>query len=180
MADWEAEQSAVSSEWLDYLPDVRRFARSLSGNRDVADEVSQETLLRALQSNTSMASLSNPRAWLFRIAANIVREWWRKQGRRAVHEEAAGAAVNRANDRRVDDSLAQREHLQNVWSFVQGLPEKQRQVLILRVVEQCSIPQIAEQLHISRGAVRVNLSHARAKLRAKFGASEGCGIHDRA
>ncbi|HMP79450.1 MAG TPA: sigma-70 family RNA polymerase sigma factor, partial [Pirellulaceae bacterium] len=105
--------------------------------------------------------------WLFQIAANVWKERWRRESARSEVEAAAGTSVRHATDS-PDFHVGQREHLEQVWTFVQTLPEVQRRVLMLNVLENLSHQQIADCLGTSVGSVKTSLSIARAKLRERF------------
>jgi len=74
--------------------------------------------------------------------------------------------VDAARDPQI--TVETKEHLENVLASFQELPETQRQVLYLKTVEEHSIDEISQILDLSRNNVKVNLSHARKKMRQKF------------
>lgn len=159
----------MSDELDAFLPDLRRFALSLTGCSHLADEVAQETLLRALQRNqTDLPPIEKPKAWLFQIAANLYRERWRREGRRAEVEATAARDPFSPAGQTPTEIASHREHLEQVWKFVEELPDLQRQVLLLNVWERLSHAEIATRLGMSLGSVKTSLSIARRKLRKHF------------
>ncbi len=158
----------MSHAFEELVPDLRKFARRLTGNDDLADELAQESLTRALQRDAAADAIANPRAWLFQIAANVFKQWWRKRQREArVETVLRHQAIDRCQVWQ-PDTLAQREHLQQVWTFLQSLPDRQRDVLLLSIRESLSPAEIAQRLGLHVGNVRSHLCEARAKLRARF------------
>src|SRR5690349_4665318 len=64
------EPSDFKTDLLNLVPFLRAFARSLSGHRDLADDLAQDTLVRAWQSRDSFVPGTNLKAWLFTILRN--------------------------------------------------------------------------------------------------------------
>ena len=83
---------ALRDDILASVPSLRAFAISLSGNPDRADDLVQETLLRALANIDSFEPGSNLSAWLFTILRNLFRSDYRKR-RREVEDEIGRAHV---------------------------------------------------------------------------------------
>jgi RNA polymerase sigma-70 factor (ECF subfamily) len=158
----------VSDELDSYLPDLRRFAMSLTHCSDLAEEIVQESLLRALQRDSTLPPVRQLRPWLFQIAANVCKERWRREARRSEFEMTALQRHPQTSAATPVDIVGHREHLDRIWQFVQTLPETQRHVLLLNVWEQLTNSEIAERIGISLGSVKSSLSIARSKLREHF------------
>jgi RNA polymerase sigma-70 factor (ECF subfamily) len=140
-------------------PLVRYLTRRL-GDRDWAEEVAQETFVRALR----QSELQNERAWLFAVATNLVRDEARKDARRRRHlellrEEAKTESfveqpptdLERAQER----ALARRA--------IDALTERDREALLMRE-EGLDYNEIAEALELSVASVGTTLSRARRRL----------------
>ncbi|MBL8889045.1 MAG: RNA polymerase sigma factor [Planctomycetaceae bacterium] len=158
----------ANDEMDGHLPYLRRLALRLTGDQMAAEDAVQESIVRALRRDPSLAPVQNMQAWLCQIVTNVCRERWRK----------LGSALNASTDdpdQHIDarsptapEIVGQREHLEQVWAFVQTLPAMQRQVLLMCVVEGLSHEQIAQRLNTTTGSVKVSLSNARSRLRARF------------
>ena len=140
-------------------PLVRYLTRRL-GDRDWAEEVAQETFLRALRQDR----IDNERAWLFAVATNLVRDEARKDARRRRHlallaerERAEGPAEQEPTslERAQDAAMARRA--------VDALAERDRLALLMRE-EGLSYEEIAVALDLSPGSVGTTLSRARRRL----------------
>jgi RNA polymerase sigma-70 factor, ECF subfamily len=137
---------------------VRYLTRRL-GDRDWAEEVAQETFVRALRQDT----ITNERAWLFAVATNLVRDEARKDARRRRHlsllaEEERDSFVEpeaTALERAQEAALARRA--------VDALAERDRLALLMRE-EGLDYAEIAEALELSPGSVGTTLSRARRRL----------------
>jgi len=144
---------------VELIPRLRRYARALIGDRAAADDLVQDTLERAWVKLHLYRPGTNLRAWLFTVMHN-------------VH-------VNKIRSRRADEPLD--EEMQELASSVPQadslllrdldraltrLPDEQREVLLLVVLEDMSYEETARTLEIPVGTVMSRLSRAREKLRA--------------
>ncbi|AYQ29464.1 MULTISPECIES: RNA polymerase sigma factor [unclassified Polaromonas] len=146
----------------DHIPSLRRYARALTGDAWMADDLVQDTLERACTKWRLWAVGSDLRAWLFTLMHNI----FINQVRRSVRQAAAGATVN------VDDvehemaapeaGTAQSLDLQRC---LLRLPEDQRVVLLLVSLEDLSYDEVAKITGVPVGTVMSRLSRARSRLR---------------
>src|SRR5437773_3895388 len=117
---------SLRDDILASVPSLRAFAISLSGNGDRADDLVQETLLRALANIDSFQPGSNLAAWLFTILRNLFRSDYRK--RRREVEDADGSYAERSKSQ--PEQTARVEFMQFRTALAQ-LPADQRQALIL-------------------------------------------------
>ena len=140
-------------------PLVRYLTRRL-GDRDWAEEVAQETFVRALRQET----LTNERAWLFAVATNLVRDEARKDARRRRHlellrEEAKASSV-------VEPEVTQLERAQEralARKAIDALTERDREALLMRE-EGLDYHEIAAALELSVASVGTTLARARRRL----------------
>lgn len=142
-----------------HQPLVRYLTRRL-GDRDWAEEVAQETFLRALRQETIVSE----RAWLFAVATNLVRDDARKQVRRRrqlelLREQARAEAVVEPEpltiERAQDAALARRA--------LDSIGERDREALLMRE-EGLDYTEIAAALELSVGSVGTTLARARRRL----------------
>ena len=141
-----------------HAPLVRYLTRRL-GDRDWAEEVAQETFVRALR----QTSIENERAWLFAVATNLVRDEARKDMRRRKHlalltEEHRDDAVEPQ-----ETTLERAQEAAMARKAVDGLAERDRLALLMRE-EGLDYNEIAEALELSPGSVGTTLSRARRRL----------------
>ncbi|HET7226100.1 MAG TPA: sigma-70 family RNA polymerase sigma factor [Candidatus Eisenbacteria bacterium] len=137
---------------------VRYLTRRL-GDRDWAEEVAQETFVRALRQRR----LSNERAWLFTVANNLVRDDARRDARRRarlalLREETRDDVVEpepSSLERAQEAALARRA--------VNALTERDRLALLMRE-EGLNYEEIAQALHLSAGSIGTTLARARRRL----------------
>jgi RNA polymerase sigma-70 factor (ECF subfamily) len=146
------------------IPRLRRFARSLVREHDLADDLVQETLLRALSRWEQLRRPDSIRAWLFQILFNL----HRTEGRlRKVNQlRFVDMAATDAPDLAADQT--NRLHLCDTMAAVRRLPEEQRVVLELVALEDMSYVEAAHVLGVPVGTVMSRLSRARDRLREEL------------
>lgn len=133
---------------------LRRYAARVMGSVTQADDVVQETYLRLLRQSPSTEDPREIRAWLFRIASNLIIDYWRRH----KHEAPAAEASERQGH---DPDAALRIDMARTF---QRLRPQERQLMWLAHVEGASHREIAGALGLSEGSIRVLLSRARRKL----------------
>jgi RNA polymerase sigma-70 factor (ECF subfamily) len=156
-------------EFREYLNGLYSYAVVLSRNLTEAEDLVQETCLRALRAMQRLRPASNIKCWLFTILRNI----WLNQlrhSRRApevanieADENSAHEAVDTAKDPyAMYVSNIEREQVRNA---IQQLPLKFREIILLHEYEELSYKEIAILLDCPEGTVMSRLARARAKLR---------------
>ena len=142
-----------------HMPRLRRYARALTGDRNAADDLVQDTLERALSRFQLWRQGSDLRAWLFTIMHNIFVNQVRSRMRHpheTLDESAAEALYARDPDwaelRDIDDALSR-------------LTGEQRAVLLLVGLEQFTYEEAARVPDIPLGSVMSRLSRGRERLR---------------
>lgn len=160
-------------------PLLFRVAVSVVRDRAVADDIAQEALVRALTRRFTFLSRGPVIAWMKKIAFHLALNHRRDAARRRelLHAQAGrpvamadtpfGASAERAL---VDD-----EQRVALLAAIDALPERQRQVLSLRVVGELSFAEIAKLLSISEANARVASSEAMKRVRATLSAGVARG-----
>ncbi len=146
----------------DHIPSLRRYARSLTGDAWMADDLVQDTLERACSKWRLWAVGSDLRAWLFTLMHNV----YVNQVRSAVRQSSAGIAVNVED---VEHELLAPEageaQAMDLQRCLLRLPEDQRVVLLLVSLEDLSYEEVAKITGVPVGTVMSRLSRARSRLR---------------
>jgi RNA polymerase sigma-70 factor (ECF subfamily) len=150
------------------IPMLRGFARSLSGNRDRADDLVQETLAKAIANRDKYRPGTNLHAWL----VTILRNQYYSEGRRRWREVSDADGAHAA---RLTDLPGQQGHLEmrDFLSALQTLPDDQREALILVGASGLSYEEAAEVLGTRIGTVKSRVSRARARLEATLDGGHG-------
>lgn len=149
-------------------PRLWRLCRRLAGNVPDAEELYQQTFLRALEHEDRIDPDGNPAAWLCATAAGLWKSGVRRAARReaiapaASEEEAGGVSAGETPE----EALLRRERARRVHALVDALPEKYRLPLVLCYSGELSVEEIARALRLPRGTVKSRLFRARERVRA--------------
>lgn len=141
------------------------------GSFDEAEDLVQETLLRAWRGRDTLEREERLRAWLYKIATNACLDHIKAKGRRLATLESFRDLpwLQPYPDRLLDEELVARETIELTFlAVIQLLPPRQRATLILRDVLEWPADQVAELLEISVPAVNSALQRARATLRDRL------------
>ncbi len=138
------------------IPALRRYARALTRDRDIADDLVQDTLVRALRSEHLFHG-GDVRSWLYTILTNLNRNRLRSLSRRPVlsqieDNDAPDMAGPEAGGRDIERALA-------------TLVEDQRNALLLVVLEGLTYREVAEVQGVPIGTVMSRLARARAQIK---------------
>ena len=149
---------------LDALPRVRRFALSLTGNREDADDLLQSTVLRVL--GRGLPEGADVLRWMFRVARNL---WIDEVRSRRVRLDAAGRSEPE-DEATVDgeDAAIAGLQMREIGDAMTSLPEEQRALLSLVAIEGLTYREAAEVLEIPIGTVMSRLARARAGMAARL------------
>ena len=137
---------------------MRYLTRRL-GDRDWAEEVAQETFVRALRQET----ITNERAWLFAVATNLVRDEARKDARRRRHLALLAEQERDSVQEPEQTTLEKAQEAAFARKAVDALAERDRLALLMKE-EGLDYAEIAEALNLSPGSVGTTLSRARRRL----------------
>jgi RNA polymerase sigma-70 factor, ECF subfamily len=162
-------QQRQGLDFGEYLDGLYGYAMVLSHNRAEAEDLVQETCLRALRAIDRLRADSSVKSWLFTILRNI---WLNqvRQRRTAPDLVELDAGENSANEPAdaAQDPLTEyvsRVEREQVRAAIQQLPVEFREVIILREYEELSYQEIAALLDCPPGTVMSRLARARSKLR---------------
>jgi RNA polymerase sigma-70 factor, ECF subfamily len=147
------------------MPHVRSLLRTalrLCRRREAAEDLVQETMLRSWKAFEQFQPQTNCKAWLFAILMNL----WNEQHRKPwTRHEAAALEEFEPEQQAVSSNSEERVFLREVLDCIDRLPEEQRCVLLLSVVEGLALREIAEILKVPMGTVMSRLGRGRAALR---------------
>ncbi|MCA9266522.1 MAG: RNA polymerase sigma factor [Planctomycetales bacterium] len=150
-----------------HLTDVYRFAVYLVRDVHAAQDIAQETMLRAWRHRRQLRQAKSGKAWLLRITANLCRDYVRRS-RHPVGQASSWHDAPDPRDAEPWQRLATTEAWEQLAQLVRSLPERERTVLYLSAFEELTHNEIAEVTETSTGAVKVALSRARQTVRAQL------------
>jgi RNA polymerase sigma-70 factor (ECF subfamily) len=144
---------------------VATLAWRILGDAEEVKEAVQETFLRLFRHLKRYDEVRDFHGWLARITINVCRDLDRRRRKRRIFTPLDEAMPHATNER-LDDALAARRDAALVGRAIETLPERERLAIILKDVEGLSTEEVAEILGNTAATVRVQLSKARAKVRA--------------
>src|SRR6201990_2200905 len=161
-------EPSVREAMLGAVPSLRAFAISLSGNVDRADDLVQETLLRAIANIDSFQPGTNMSAWMFTILRNLFRSEYRK--RRREVEDTDGSYAESLKSQPEQNS---RLEFQEFRTALSKLPPDQREALILVGASGFSYEEAAAICGCAVGTIKSRVNRARSRLAGMLAVSGG-------
>ena len=143
-------------------------------NRDVAEDLAQETLVKAYRSIDALADAQKFGTWLFTIANHVVMDWKKAKARTEVSLDAIEEGDGRSSFPEVQDASrpeelsSQKEESQQLMKMVYALPEPLRQVVLIYYYGDVTYEVLGEMLGVSKATVNARLTKARKILREQF------------
>jgi len=160
------EAPSFKRELLATLPSLRAFAVSLSGKHDKADDLVQDTVMKACAKQSSFQMGTNLKAWLFTILRNEFYSQMRKRGREV--QDGEGALTERMA---VHPSQYGVMDLADFKKALDSLPDDQREAIVLIGASGFSYEEAAEICNCAVGTMKSRVSRARARLQTMLGVS---------
>jgi RNA polymerase sigma-70 factor, ECF subfamily len=162
-------RKSSDSYGIEYMDGLYRYAVVLTGNRVDAQDLVQETYVRAMEAYHRLRKDSNVRAWLVTILRNLWFNELRERRRRPQHVAMDGddhLAEGLAGEGRDAHQMIESEQdTRRVRAAIERLPPDFREILVLREFEELSYQEIATVLRCPAGTVMSRLCRARARLR---------------
>ena len=150
------------------IPPLTQYLRHYAGDKSVADDLLQETLVRVSRGLTTFEGRSNVKTWAFAIATRVVADHFRHPEHRVniVDILDMGDSEELAIDEStIDQKLAVSEMNACIRGVIDALPEDYRAALVLHDLEELSARQIAEICGITIPTVKIRVHRARKRLR---------------
>lgn len=161
-ADWAPlPDDAFKQELAQVIPHLRAFGRSLSGNRDLADDLVQETLLKAWAARKRFQAGTNMRAWTFIILRNLFLSQMRRARFKGEWDELTAAKILAApasQDKQVE--------LADMHRALMHLPQPQREALILVGAGGFAYEEAAQICDCAVGTIKSRVARGRVALEA--------------
>lgn len=150
---------------------LQRLCGLLLGDSQEAEEVVQEVFVKALESERRQGPPTDWGPWLTRIAVNVCRDrrragWWQRFRRWSDQIELVPIADRGLTPQ---DAAISSEERRRIWQAFRTLPDRQREVFVLRHIEDWSGPEIAAALGLSPGTVKRHLFRAVHRMRVVLG-----------
>ena len=160
------QQDAFREHMISVIPRLRAFALSLASKSDYADDLVQETLMKAWHHQADFQPGTNMKAWLFTILRNEYFSQLRKRKRKREVEDVDGELINQ-----LPTPAGQEAHLDmaDLRQAMLQLPDDQREAIILVGASGFSYQEVAEITQVAVGTVKSRVNRARVKLASLLG-----------
>lgn len=164
----EGDKSAFATIVDRYKRPIYSITYSMTHNHADADDLSQDTFIKAYENLRKFKLGTNFRSWLSRIAVNSCIDHLRRKKR--LSEDGLDDQVKLLPDQdpNPQDNLESSELMENITAAVDSLPKDQRTVVIMREMQGFGLKEIAKIMKCSESTVRWRLHYARKKLQKKL------------
>jgi RNA polymerase sigma-70 factor, ECF subfamily len=158
---------------------IFRFFLLTFRDESVADDLTQETFIRAYTNRENFRGDAKVSTWLLRIAMNLATDqqrnrrlaFWKSLMTLETEDETRADLMSRiAISARIEEGMLANEKVKQVWAAVVMLPMRQRQLFVLRFVDEMSIAEIVEATGLRPGTVKAHLHKAVNTVRKKVNA----------
>ena len=135
------------------------------GDRQKAQDIVQETFIRLIRHLRQHGSLEHIRAWLYRVALNMCRDYWKSSAYKS--EGLAGDDFPERSDPSAgaEELLEQQETSREIAASLEELPEVQKHIISLRFFHELKLQEISELLDIPLSTIKTNLYSGLKKLK---------------
>ncbi|MEL7061792.1 MAG: RNA polymerase sigma factor, partial [Acidobacteriota bacterium] len=154
--------------------EIRKYFR-LRGAGASSEDLTQETFYRAARHAETFRGETAPRGWLFAIASNVWKNHLRSRsaakragGTAPLSDEANEEGLVLADRQDLEATLLERERRDLLRQAIEELPDRMRQIVELRIVQERSYREIATLLQLRESTVKTDLRLAKTKLRVRL------------
>ena len=152
-----------------YIEKIYRFIFLKVNSQEVAEDLTSETFLRVFESLKNQEKIENPQAFLYRIARNLVTDYYReKRKTQIISPESVSIRDPRPG---LEEKMALNSDLEQIKASLANLKEDYQNVIIWHYLDGLSIPEVAKLLGRTEEATRVLLHRALKTLREKIESS---------
>lgn len=159
----------IEKAYTQYAKDVYRYLFSLSHDKELAEELTQETFFRAMQTIHNYDGSCKLYVWLCQIGKHI---WYQWLGRHSPDKKSVGLTEEIQGDSSVEEQVLLHMEKTALYKTIHSLPEPMREVVYMRLTGEFTFSEIAEILGKSENWARVTFYRAKQKMIEKMEGSE--------
>jgi RNA polymerase sigma-70 factor, ECF subfamily len=174
VASKEGDYASLTKLIDTYSKIVHSVIYSIVNNRQLAEDLAQETFLKVINGLHSYEFRAPFKSWILRIAINLCRDYLRRKKVRRIilpfteNDDQVDESIFFDDSKIPDDDLMKKERLEYLHEAIAHLPSDLKQVLVLRDIQEFSYEEIAETLGWRIGTVKSRLFRARSELHKKL------------
>lgn len=162
------DQRALEKEFMDsfaeYGDAIFRFCMVKVSNVELAEDMTQEVFSRYWQYLRDGKRMSNTRSFLYTIANNLAKDWYKKKKTDSLDEKIESGYMPKEEALNPEETASYQE----VLDVISGMEEKDREVLLLRYVEDLKPRDIAKILDETSNSISVRINRATQRLKQKL------------
>lgn len=141
---------------------VYSFVLNMTGNPEDSADITQEVMLRLWEKRRELKQIEHPKAWALKISRNLCLDWLKKH--KPAYDDGQ-VLKNGGYDTDLLQQIEARDTALAVRQIINTLPGNQREVMILRELEEMEFDEIAQITGLGLNNIRVLLSRGRAKVK---------------
>ena len=145
----------------------------MTGEEQTANDLTQETFLRAWRQYSTISAYDSPRAWLFRVATNLALNHMRASARRTTFQHGGATDDEEAPTATIPDQAEQVVSQDIISRQLLSLPPRERSALVLHAIYGFSCAELADALNISLSAAKIAVWRGRERFRRGYLREEG-------
>ncbi|MDP2820989.1 MAG: RNA polymerase sigma factor [bacterium] len=149
--------------YFQYIGPIYRFFYLKTDSQEIAEDLASETFLRLWKTLSSGENINNPRAFLYKIARNLLTDFYRKKAQKTeISLDSAPEIIDSDN---FQQRIINNSEIERIKKAMQGLKEEYQLVIIWHYLEDIPIKEIAEIMEKTEGNIRVLLHRALQALK---------------
>ncbi|HID57207.1 TPA: sigma-70 family RNA polymerase sigma factor [Candidatus Poribacteria bacterium] len=164
----QGDEEAFEQIFYRYQKKVYNVAYRMTGNRETAEDMTQEVFLRLFQKIRKFRGKSSFSTWLYRLTVNLCLDHLRKRNAHLSESLEDVEEGDLAYGKTPEEELILKERREAVQRIINSLPDKLRAIIILREIEGLSYRELAEAMGCSMGRVKSLLHEARMELKRRI------------
>lgn len=161
----KGDQAAFEAFVHRYHVPIHQYVERMLKDTKKAEDVVQETFIRLLNQLKNKQVPSYPKAWLYRVASNLCKDYWRSAQYRSEDTAKEEMPVTVDPKSSVIEIYEKQETRKEIMSSLKHLSQPQQQIVLLRFYQDMKLKEIAEIMALPLGTVKSNLFHALKKLK---------------
>ncbi len=154
----------------EYTKVVYRYLFCITRNKEIAEDLTQETLYKAIKNIDKFRGECKINLWLCKIARNEWLMYLKKQ--KKVEKIPINEAIAISEDIEVEEKIIDMETKNNIYKEIQNLDEETAQIIFLRIEEELSFKEIGKMFNKNETWARVKFFRGKEKIKEKLGNEE--------
>lgn len=144
------------------------FLFHMTGKQQESEDMVQEVFYRMLRSRHTFTGEGEFKTWMYHLARNIVKDYYRKEKRTGNSYEANAFSEKLAGGALADEVVQKKQDIEQLQQAINNLSDESREVLVLSRYQELKYAEIANILGISEGAVKVRIHRAITQLKVLY------------